>query len=235
MPTYDYKKYLRLMRPLPEYVERDTFGIPVIEPQPIDISAMNNGLWLINMKNLSTKDKNANRKIVHAFCYDDVLRRAYNDPMKFLARAAPYYAVSSFDFSMDSKMDFKSILDATYDNRWSGAFMQTHGKLVIPTVGWTNSDTYDICFSGLRDGGVFIISTLGTNNTVSYREFILGYSEMRKRFPNTQIICVGDRLEGMDDDVCYVLYEESFGTWDKRQNYWQPKLINWDGSILKGV
>ena len=130
MPTYDYKKYLRLMRPLPEYVERDTFGIPVIEPQPIDISAMNNGLWLINMKNLSTKDKNANRKIVHAFCYDDVLRRAYNDPMKFLARAAPYYAVSSFDFSMDSKMDFKSILDATYDNRWSGAFMQTHGKLV---------------------------------------------------------------------------------------------------------
>ena len=52
MPTYDYKKYLRLMRPLPEYVERDTFGIPVIEPQPIDISAMNNGLWLINMKNL---------------------------------------------------------------------------------------------------------------------------------------------------------------------------------------
>ena len=187
------------------------------------------------MKNLSTKDKNANRKIVHAFCYDDVLRRAYNDPMKFLARAAPYYAVSSFDFSMDSKMDFKSILDATYDNRWSGAFMQTHGKLVIPTVGWTNSDTYDICFSGLRDGGVFIISTLGTNNTVSYREFILGYSEMRKRFPNTQIICVGDRLEGMDDDVCYVLYEESFGTWDKRQNYWQPKLINWDGSILKGV
>ena len=68
--------------------------------------------------------------------------------------------------------------------------------LVIPTVGWTNSDTYDICFSGLRDGGVFIISTLGTNNIVSYREFIPGYNEMRKRFPNTQIICVGDVLYG---------------------------------------
>ena len=68
--------------------------------------------------------------------------------------------------------------------------------LVIPTVGWTNSDTYDICFSGLRDGGVFIISTLGTNNIVSYREFIPSYNEMRKRFPNTQIICVGDVLYG---------------------------------------
>ena len=235
MPTYDNKHYLRLMRPLPDYVERDSYGIPVIVPQQIDISAMNNGLWLINMKNISVKDKNANRKIVHSFCYDDALQRAYNDPVKYLARAAPYYAVSSFDFSMDSKMDFKSVLAATYDNRWSGVFMQTHGKFVIPTVGWINSDTYDICFSGLRDGGVFIISTLGANNPVSYPEFIAGYKEMRQRFPSTQIICVGDRLRGMDDDVCYVLYEESFGTWDKHQDYWQPKLLNWDGSIPKGV
>ena len=235
MPIYKYKEYLRIIRPLPEHVKRDRFDIPVIEPQKIDISAMNNGLWLINMKNMSSKDKNANRKIVHSFCYDDTLRRAYNDPLRYLARAAPYHAVSSFDFSMNSKMDFKNVLDATYENRWSGVFMQTHGKLVIPTVGWITSDTYDICFSGLRDGGVFIISSLGTNNPDSYPEFIAGYHEMRKRFPSTQIICVGDRLKGMDDDVCYVLYEESFGSWDKHQSYWQPKLFNWDGSIPKGV
>lgn len=235
MPTYDYNHYLRLMRPLPNYVERDSFGIPVIKPQRIDISSMNNGLWLINMKNMSITDKNASQKIVHSFCYDDTLRRAYNNPVKYLSRAAPYYAVSSFDFSIDSKMDFKGILDAVYDNRWSGVFMQTNGKLVIPTVGWITSDTYDICFSGLRDGGVFMISTLGTNNATSYPDFIAGYHEMRQRFPSTHIICVGDRLKGMDDDVCYVLYEESFGTWDKHQSYWQPKLFNWDGSIPKGV
>ena len=223
------------MRPLPNCVERDQYGIPVIEAQQIDISAMNNGLWLINMKNMSTKDKNAEHKIAHSFCYDDVLRRAYNDPIKHLARAAPYYAVSSFDFSMDIKMDFKTILAAIYDNRWSGVFMQTQGKLVIPTVGWLKPDTYDLCFLGLRDGGVFIISTLGTNNIKSYPDFIRGYHEMRTRFPSTQIICVGDRLKGMDDDVCYVPYEESFGTWDKYQDYWQPSLLNWDGSIAKGV
>ena len=235
MPVYDNNHYLRIVRPLPEYVERDQFGIPVIKPQQIDISAMNNGLWLINMKNMSVNDKRASRKIVHAFCYDDVLRRAFNNPINHLSRAAPYYAISSFDFSMDLKMDFKNILDATYDNRWSGVFMQTHGKLVIPTVGWVTPDTYDICFSGLRDGGVFIISTLGTNNGLSYPEFIAGYDEMRHRFPFTQIICVGDRLEGMDDDVCYVLYEESFGTWDKNKDYWQPRMFNWDGTILEGV
>ena len=59
--------------------------------------------------------------------------------------------------------------------------------------------------------------------------------KMRRRFPNTQIISVGDRLEGMDDDVCYVRYEDPFGSWDRRQDWWQPKLFNWDMSIPKGV
>ena len=235
MPVYNNKDYIRIMRPLPDYVERDKYGIPVIEAVPIDISAMNNGLWLINMKNISAKDKHPDRKIIHSFCYDDTLRRAYNNPINYLAKAAPYYAVSSFDFSMDEKMDFKQILDATYDNRWSGAFMQTNGKMVVPTVGWVKPDTYDVCFSGLRDSGVFLISTLGVNNSICYPAFIDGYREMRRRFPNTQIISVGDRLEGMDDDVCYVRYEDSFGSWDRRQDWWQPKLFNWDMSIPKGV
>ena len=132
-------------------------------------------------------------------------------------------------------MDFKQILDATYDNRWSGAFMQTNGKSVIPTVGWVKPDTYDICFAGLRDGGVFLISTLGVNNSVCYPTFINGYHEMRNRFPNARIISVGDRLAGMDDDVCYVLYKESFGSWDRHQDWWQPRLFNWDMTVPKGV
>ena len=175
MPVYKYKDYIRIMRPLPYYVERDLYGIPVIESQPIDISAMNNGLWLINMKNVSGKDKNASNKIVHSFCYDNTLVSAYNNPVRYLARVASYYAVSSFDFSMDIKMDFKQILEATYNNRWIGAFMQTNGKLCIPTIGWVGPETYDICFSGIRDGGVGIISTLGVNNEESYLSFITGY------------------------------------------------------------
>lgn len=235
MPVYNNTEYIRIMRPLPEYVKRDLYGIPVIEPVPIDISAMNNGLWLINMKNISAKDKYPDKKIVHSFCYDDALRRAYNNPVAYLSRAAPYYAVSSFDFTMDEKMDFKQILAATYDNRWSGAFMQANGRLVLPTVGWVRPNTYDICFAGLRDGGVFIISTLGVNNSTCYHDFLAGYKEMRQRFPNTQIISVGDRLEGMDTDICYVKYEESFGSWDRRHDWWQPKFYNWDMSIPKGV
>lgn len=235
MPTYDYGTYTKLVRPLPAFVERDVYDIPVIQPQSIDISAMNNGLWLINMKNLSPKDNCPSSKIVHSFCYDNVLERSYNNMFKYLARAAPYYAVSSFDFSMDAGMDFPHILSATYKNRWSGAFMQSHGMVVIPTVGWVDAARDDICFAGLRDGGTFIISTLGVHNASSYNDFIRGYCEMRSRFPEATIICVGDRAVGMDQDVCYVPYKDSFGSWDRYRNYWQPSFINWDGTIPEGV
>lgn len=233
MPIYDNTEYIKIMRPLPQFVDRDVYDIPFIEVDPIDITYMNNGIWIINMKNVSKKDKHPNNKIVHSFCYDNALRRNFNNPIKYLQRVSKYYAISSFDFSMDIKMDFKQILSAIYDNRWSGAFFQVNGKMVIPTVGWLKKDTYDICFAGLRDGGVFIISTLGVINKVSLNVFLDGYYEMRKRFPNTKILCVGNPVVGMDNDVCYVFYKDSFGNWDNYQEYWQPSFINWDGSIAE--
>lgn len=235
MPTYQNKTYLKIMRPLPDYVERDIWDIPVIQPQRLDISAMNNGLWLINMKNISSKDRCPSRKIVHCFCYDKELDRIYKDPIKFISRAAPYYAVATPDFSMHPDMDDMQILYATYRNRWMGAYMQTYGLRVPPSVGWVDSRRNDIVFAGLRDGGTFIISTLGTNNILSHDDFIQGYREMRRRFPRTSLICVGDRIDGMDDDVCYVRYKDSFGSWDRHCDYWQPSLFNWDGTIPEGV
>lgn len=230
MPIYTNKVYTNVVRPLPFYVKKDIYDIPFIEIDHIDIHNINNGKWLINMKNLSKKDKRANNKIVHSFCYDDVLERAYNNPYSYLKKVSDYYAVSTFDFSMDLKMDFPLILNAIYKNRWIGAFLQSYGKKVIPIVGWIKN-YYDICFAGLRDGGVFIISTLGCNNFLSEIDFLNGYKYLRCKYNNTRIVCVGDKIKGMDDDVCYVKYEDSFGYYNENNPYWQRKFINWDGTI----
>lgn len=231
MPIYENSEYIRIKRPLPDFVDRDQFDIPYIEPDQLDISDINNGKWLVSMNNLFPKDELAGRKIVHAFKDDRVLRRWYNQPFKYLHRVAPYYAVASFDFSMDESMGFPQIFMATWQNRWMGAFLQTNGKKVIPTVGWTTSDFFDLCFSGLRNGGVFFISTLGAKNEESKSDFLAGYHELRTRYPDSKIICLGNKIDGMDTDVCLVRYQDSFGCWNRRSKYWQPRLINWDGSI----
>lgn len=233
MPVYNNLEYTRIKRPLPDFVELDKYGIPFINADEIDISDINNGKWLISLNNISPKDNLADRKIVHSFKNDDVLDRYYNNPYKYLERVGPYYAVSSFDFSMDNEMSASMICNAIFKNRWSGAFAQTNGKKVIPTVGWTTSEYFDLCFAGLKDGGVFLISTLGVVNRGLTNEFQLGYKELRRRFPKAKLICVGDKVDCIDSDVCMVKYEQSFGYWNRKRNSWQPSFINWDGSIVE--
>ena len=235
MPIYNTNDYIRLMRPLPQSVERDVFGIPYVDADDINIDGINYSHWLINMNNARADDKNADKKIVHSFCYDKHLLRAYNNPINYLHRVSRYYAVATFDFSMHKGMDFRHILAAIYDNRWIGAFMQTHGKKVIPTVGWVHPDENNICFAGLRNGGTFMISTLGVNNSISRSEFITGYNLLRERFPDSQLICLGNKIDGMDSDVCFVSYADSFGNWDKYPGYCQRLFISGNGTVTEGV
>ena len=231
MPKYNYDDYIKLMRPIPNNFTMDKYGIPYIKKYDIDISNVNNGKWLINIENTNKSDKNAKVKIVHNFKFDDNLNRLYNNPIKYLERVSNYYATSTMDFSMHPNMSKSQIIDATFKNRWSGIWLQQNGyNNVIVTVGWVLEDTYDICFSGIVDGNVLMISTIGCNNEESYQIFINGYKELRKRFPSSKLICVGTRLDGMDDDICYVSYVQSFGNFDKYRSYWQPRLFNWDGT-----
>lgn len=67
MPFYTCKEYIQIMRPLPSYVERDIYDIPFIESQPIDLSALNNEKWLINMKNAKPDDIHADKKLFTHF------------------------------------------------------------------------------------------------------------------------------------------------------------------------
>lgn len=235
MPVYSNLEYVRIARPLPKYVERDNYGIPFVEADPIDISNLNNGKWLVNLDHAGIKDRYAYRKIVHGFSKDEVILRNYNNPYKFLKKIGRYYAIATFDFSMDDTFEAAQVIDATFKNRWSGAFLQANGKMVIPTVGWTIAEFYDITFSGLRNGGTFIISTLGTHSVNNGQGFLSGYYELRSRFPDSKLICVGDVFPGMDSDVCCVPFDESFGSWDKYRDYWQPAMFNWDYSVVEAV
>ena len=78
MPYYTFEQYIRIVRPLPKFVKRDIYSIPVVEADDIDISLLGNGISLISMHNAKPSDPYAKRKIVHAFRYDDELYRAYN-------------------------------------------------------------------------------------------------------------------------------------------------------------
>ena len=68
----------------------------------------------------------------------------------------------------------------------------------------------------------FFISTLGVKNDICSKNFIRGYKKMRSLFPNSKIVNVGGKISGMDDDIIFIPYEESF----RHQPYQQLKLFN---------
>ncbi|MBO4214304.1 MAG: DUF4417 domain-containing protein [Lachnospiraceae bacterium] len=232
MPVYKNKDYVSLIEPLPSYVEVDISGIPFIEKDDIDISNLNNGKWLIKGSNCKKSDKEAHNKIVHEFCYDKELRKILENPYKYLAKVGSYYAVSTPDLSLDDKMNRIKVYGAVFDSRWMGAFLQANGKKVITTVQWCKEEYFRITHSGLRDGAPMMISTLGANNSISKETFFKGYHYLREKCPSSQIICVGDRIEGMDSDICYIKYEESFGSKDLSICGWQGSIINWNGEVV---
>lgn len=235
MPIYKNSDYVSIVRPLPNDWPKDHFGIPFIKKEPLEISRMNTNLFLFNPKNISLKDKNANIKIIHSFNYDSVLKSKYDHPFPFMHRASRYYGVCSPDCSMHDSMQVWQLIDAIGASRWFGAFLQSYGFKVYPTVGWVNADSYDICFSGLMDGSTFFISSLGVNNDECRIEFLNGLSELRKRFPDSKQVCVGSKIQGMPDDICIIPYNESFGSQNKKDVAYQEKLLNWDGTLNKEV
>lgn len=234
MPKYNNTDYIKLMRPIPKYWPIDEEGIPYIKKSDINISNLNNGLWLCSITNASIKDKNKSKKIIHCFKENKQLDNYYNKPYKFLENVGGYFACATFDYGMHPGMTRAQIIDATFKNRWSGVWMQSNGiKNIIVTVGWVYEDTYDICFSGIIDGSVLIISTLGCCNKEESSTFLKGYKEMRGRFSHSKIICYGNKIEGMDNDVCYVSYTLGFGNFDKYGGYYQPSLFNYDSMEVR--
>lgn len=231
MPIYDNKNYIKIMRPIPNNWPKDIEGIPFIKKSKIDISDINNGKWLISISNINSSAKNLSKKIVHCFKFDKELNRFYDNPYLVLERLTKCYAVATLDFSMHEGMQRAQIISATFKNRWFGVWLQMNGfEKIIITVGWVLPDTYDICFAGIEDGTTLLISTLGVCSKEKRKIFLNGYMEIKKRFPHSPIICVGNYIDGMDHNICFVSYQQSFGNNDIKSNYWQPSLFNWDYS-----
>ena len=100
---------------------------------------------------------------VHFFLDDYRFEAAWNNPPATLDRLAPAEAVLSPDFSLWSEMPFAVRLWNVYRSRWLGAYWQSRGLRVIPTVEWT-APFEEWMFAGLPKGSVLATHTFATGD-----------------------------------------------------------------------
>ncbi|MDY3725217.1 MAG: DUF4417 domain-containing protein [Candidatus Borkfalkiaceae bacterium] len=123
------------------------YDFPIIRKQAIDVDEIS----LISYCDIKKGEKGNAGKTVHFFTYDWKFEKVYENAEEELQKLSEFYCVLSPDFSLFTNMPRALQIESVFKNRWCGAFWQSKGLKVIPTVSWSDEKSFDFCFEGMPD------------------------------------------------------------------------------------
>lgn len=177
------------------------YEIPKIYKQNLE----QNNLSLISYSDTHSNENPENRqKGVHFFIDDYRFEGIYRNPNRTLKKLSQYKFLLTPDFSLYADMDIWKQIDNVAKNRWCGAYWQSHGLTVIPTVSWSTPSSFEFCFEGIEKGSIVAIGMIGCKR--NKRMFMLGYNEMIARIKPSTIICFGTPFPEMQGNIIVIDY-----------------------------
>ena len=170
------------------------YGIPIIKPHIIT-----DNLEFIGF-NYAKSEKNPQDKGIHFFIDDYQFTRLWNEPERYIGMLGRFKCVLTPDFSLYADYPRALQIFNHYRKHVLGAYWQREGLTVIPTISWSNEESFEFCFDGEPKGGTVAVSSVGTQrNSYTKELFLNGYREMMKiLYPETVIFCgnVPEECEG---------------------------------------
>ena len=144
----------------------------------------------------------------HFFLDDFRFESAWNRPHAALRAIQNVPIVLSPDFSLYRDWPLMLQMWNTYRNRWCGAWWQSQGVTVIPTVSWSTPESYEFCFAGVEQNSLVAIGTVGVNfkNSTEKHLFLSGVNEMIKRLQPSLILCYGPAPPEIEPNVELITY-----------------------------
>lgn len=152
------------------------YDIPRILPmeveQPIEMIGFN----------FAAKYKHPERVGIHFFLKDYQFSRLWTSPDMYTGMLRRFRFVCTPDFSMYTDFPLALQINSHYRKHWLGAYWQSKGITVIPTICWSDERSFEWCFDGEPEKSTVAISSVGTQlNERSKRLFLLGYQQMMSR------------------------------------------------------
>lgn len=173
------------------------WGIPEIQPEHIGIRHIE---WI--PFNYAMTAKNRESKGLHFYLDDYQFQRLWNRPDDYIPLLKQFAAACSPDFSQYTDMPPAMRMYNHYRKHWLAAYWQMHGIHVIPTICWSDSNSFDWCFDGEPTNSIVSISSVGTQAyTESQRLFADGCREAIKKLNPTEILWYGKCPEEFDWNV----------------------------------
>lgn len=142
---------------------------------------------------------------VHFFIDDYQFNRVWTNPDTYMTMLAKFQAVCTPDFSTYTDFPKAVQIYNHYRKHWLGAYWQMHGVYVIPTISWSDADSFSWCFDGEPVGGVVAVSSVGTQvNKQAQQLFLDGYREMMDRLQPSRVIMYGSVPDGCEGSIVAV-------------------------------
>ena len=178
------------------FQEENTWNIPKIK----GIKKIDKNIEFIGFNYAKTFEKKNKTKFgVHFFLDDYQFGRIWNQPDKYINLLAKFKYVLSPDFSMYTDYPKAMQLWKHYQKHWVGAYLEKHGIRVIPTIGWSDHDSYKWCFDGEPINSIVAISSIGTQKYEESKQlFKDGFEEMIRKLNPTKILFWGNVPDGID-------------------------------------
>lgn len=133
---------------------------------------------------------------VHFYVDDYQFERVWNYPEKYVGVLEDYDCILSPDFSLYLDMPMPMKIWNIYRSRQIGAYYQSKGLTVIPTISWAEKETFEFCFRGIPKGSVVSVSTIGVKEKKTALEIWReGMKEMIKRIEPSAILIYGGALD----------------------------------------
>ena len=196
------------------------YQFPIIRKQDIDV----NKIKFLSFTNTKKDDEKNRDKTIHFFTYDWLFNKVYEKAEEEFEKLKQYYCLLSPDFNLFTNMPLALQIESVFKNRWCGAYWQSKGLKVIPTVSWGDTDSFEFCFDGIEEGSIVAVCTYYRENCEE--EFMLGYNEMLKRIKPSVIICYDEPFSSMKGNVKEFLpttYE-----WTKNLNWKDLIQFKWE-------
>ena len=162
------------------------YNTPILEPyryEPAEFVGFN----------YARSAKNKKEKGLHFFVDDYQFERLWREPLAYVDLIGEFHSIMTPDFSLYTDYPKAIQIYNHYRKHWLGALWQSMGYKVIPTIAWSDRDSFKWCFDGTPKGATVAVSSVGTQRTKETKALFLdGWNEMLERLQPETIIFHGD-------------------------------------------
>lgn len=149
------------------------FDIPQILPQEFDlVDAEVLGF------NYARGEDFPEEYICHFYLDDYQFDRVWKDPDKYIDLMRKFKAVLAPDFSLYTDFPKAVQIYNHYRKHWVARYWQDHGVKVIPTICWSDEESFEWCFDGVPKHSTVSISVLGCNRSEQMKkDYWVGFNK----------------------------------------------------------